>query len=346
MEAYKKWVREHKGYVHSMESLAKGLTWILPQRFFSSEIGPEAVNAFLGLITAINEDIIDKAPRSVPPSSVEPYSFPYPLCISALKDFETLVEVTAKYYYGDEKKWNFIALMEASKVIVRLALFRNNGYKMLINGGKTLNADENLETILPNNEIEDFSKGEGYQEPGKNNHGQNTGNLEERALSAISCFEENARSLHQREIMKHSAPVVERPTLSTILNEKGLFRALLVTGEALVITRPLIYVLFIRKYGTRSWIPWFLSLAIECFGMGILSRVKSLAAPEKKEIKRRKRLLILNLMRDPFFGKYTRKRLESTAKNLDTVPYIGFPTGKIVEILIGAQTRYTYISGA
>lgn len=45
----------------------------------------------------------------------EPSSFPYSLCISALKDLETLVEVAAQHYYGNESKWNFIAVMEATK---------------------------------------------------------------------------------------------------------------------------------------------------------------------------------------------------------------------------------------
>lgn len=42
MEAYKRWVRQNKDYVHSLESLANGLTWLLPERFSESEIGPEA----------------------------------------------------------------------------------------------------------------------------------------------------------------------------------------------------------------------------------------------------------------------------------------------------------------
>lgn len=39
------------------------------------------------------------------------------------------------------------------------------------------------------------------------------------------------------------------------------------------IIRPLLYVLLIRKYGTRSWFPWFTSLAVDLLGNGILSYV-------------------------------------------------------------------------
>lgn len=92
-----------------------------------------------------------------------------------------------------------------------------------------------------------------------------------------------------------SASRVDRPTLFTILSERGLRGTLLFIGEVLFISRPLVYVLFIRKYGIRSWTPWFLSLAIDCIGNSFLSIVTSsvvggkeqvfhLSAPEKDEV--------------------------------------------------------------
>lgn len=75
-----------------------------------------------------------------------------------------------------------------------------------------------------------------------------------------------------------------RPTISTILSEKGFRGALFLTGEVLFIARPLIYVLFIRKYGIRSWAPWFLSLTIDCLANGILSLVSTTVAGEKQQL--------------------------------------------------------------
>ncbi|KAJ1414832.1 Peroxisome membrane protein, Pex16 [Sesbania bispinosa] len=311
MEVYKRWVRQNKEYVHSLESLANGLTWLLPERFSDSEIGPEAV------------------------------------------------EVVAQHYFGDDKKWNFLAVTEATKVLVRLSLFRKSGYKMLLSGGETNNDETDTNKIGLN---PGGNHGSNYM---KNNHGPNPWNMEGRALSALSKFGENARMvsepmwLHkvqqQQAIMK--PPVVERPTLFSILSKKGLRGALFLIGEVLFISRPLIYVLFIRKYGIRSWTPWFLSLAIDCIGMSILSLVTTsvaggkeqmlhLSDQEKDEVKRRKLLFVLYLMRDPFFSKYTRHRLESAEKVLEPVPVIGFLTAKAVELTIGAQTRYTYMSGS
>ncbi|ONI22813.1 hypothetical protein PRUPE_2G152800 [Prunus persica] len=325
-----------------------------------------AVTALFGVITAINEHIIETAPPPMNVGSAECYSFPYALCISALKDLETLVEVVAQQYFGDEKKWNFIAAMEAIKVLVRFALFRNSGYKMLLHGGETPNDEKHLAASIP--QRNGFTKPGGQLGPGylRNNNGQDAWNLEGRALSALSRFGENARMVsepvwlrrvqHQHAIMEPPTPVVKRPTLSTILSKKGLHGAFYLIGEALFITRPLIYVLFIRKYGVRSWIPWFLSLAVDFTGMGILSRITSsrvgteqqfhLSDSEKNEVKRRKMLWALYLMRDPFFSKYTRQKLESTEKVLEPVPIVGFLTAKLVELIVGAQTRYTYMSGS
>ncbi|XP_058085804.1 peroxisome biogenesis protein 16 [Magnolia sinica] len=370
MEAYKKWVRKNREYVHSMESLANGMTWLLPERFSASEIGPEAVTAILGVITAVNQHIIDTAPTRKQTSFVEP-SFPWSLCISTLKDLETLVEVVAQHFYGDDKKWNFIAVTEATKALVRLALFRDGGYKMLLHGGEVANVEKGTNALESHHGMGNFAMPGGYHGPNGHFHefrGHDPRNLEGRALSALSRFGENAKMVsnptwlnrvqhHNDQLIGPPALAIEKPTLSSIWSEKGLSGGLFVMGEVLFIMRPLIYVLFIRKYGVRSWIPWLLSLTVDVTGMGILSHVTSmggnssknsipLSASEKDEVKRRKLLWALYLMRDPFFSNYSRHRLEHVEKLLGPVPLVGFLTAKLVELLIGAQTRYTYMSGS
>lgn len=367
MEHYKKWVRRNKDYVHSLESLANGLTWLLPERFSSSEIAPEAVTAFVGTLTAINQHIIDSAPIQTNRGPVDSSSLPWSLYISALKELETLVEVAAQHIYGDDKKWDFIAITEATKVLFRLALFRDSGYKMLLHGGETLNPEKGPTDIDPQNGLGGHVRPGGRHGPG-NYYGPAIQNLEGRALSALSRFGENARMVsdpsgltklhHQHNANSNpSASAVKRPTLSTVLSERGFFGGLFLLAEVLHITRPLIYVLFIRKYGVRSWIPWLLSLGVDLTGMTLLFLVKHpsyssenghlpLSTLEENEVRRRKLLWAFYLMRDPFFTKYTRQRFEKTEKFLEHVPIIGFLTAKAFELVIGAQTRYTYMSGS
>ncbi|KAJ0928431.1 putative peroxisome membrane protein, Pex16 [Helianthus annuus] len=358
MEAYKRWVRRNKEYVHSLESLANGLTWLLPERFSESEIIPEAVTSILGIVTAVNEHIIETTPTN--PSQMhtrppETSSFPYSLFLTLMKDVETLVEVMAQHFYGDDNKWNFIAATEATKVLARLALLRNSGYKMLLHGGETVNDEKG-----PNNANQPQTHGHPFQQ-GRNGHFTYEG----RALAAMSRFGENARMIsdptwfhraehHQRAITQLPETDIKRPTLMSFLSEKGLPGGLMIMGEVMFIARPLVYVLLIRKYGSRSWLPWFVSLTIDLIGMssstllltGQNARKLHLSDPEKDELRRRKLLLALYLMRDPCFGKYTRRRLESTEKTLGHVPVVGVLAAKLIELLVGAQTRYTYMSGS
>lgn len=360
MEAYKRWVRRNKEYVHSLESLANGLTWLLPERFSESEIVPEAVTSILGIVTAVNEHIIETTPTTqsqMHTRPLEPSSFPYSLFLTLMKDVETLVEVVAQHFYGDDNKWNFIAVTEATKVLARLALLRNSGYKMLLHGGETAN-DENS----TNDANQQDMRGRLLQQ-GQNGHFTPQG----RALSAMSRFGENARMLsdptwfrrvehHQRAVMDLPETEIKRPThtLSSFLSEKGISGSLFLIGEVMFILRPLVYVLLIRKYGVKSWLPWFVSLSADIIGMSssMMSstcqkdRQVPLSDSEKDELRRRKLLLALYLMRDPCFGKYTRQRLESTEKTLEHVPVVGFLTAKLIELLVGAQTRYTYMSGS
>ncbi|KAL3649510.1 hypothetical protein CASFOL_005913 [Castilleja foliolosa] len=336
MEAYKRWVQRNKDYVHSLESLANGLTWLLPERFSESEIGPEAgfvelcVTSILGIITTINEHILETTPTHTRTGHLESSSsFPFALCITLLKDLETLVEVIAQQIYGEDKKWNLMAITESIKVLFRLAILRKSGYKMLLHGGEITNEGNESNGLDPHRN--GLLLDPGPHGAMKNYHERN---LEERALSALSRFGDNARAVseptwlrrvqHQQTIMEPPTLVSEKPTsLSTFLSEKGIYGSLFLT--------------------------------VDLIGHGIVSSVTilrrnsndfHLSNLEKNELKRRKLLWALYLMRDPFFSMYTRRRLGSAEKLLQPIPIIGLLAEKLVELLEGAQTRYTYMSGS
>ena len=83
------------------------------------------------------------------------------------------------------------------RVIVRIALFRNSGYKMLLHGGETPNVEEDSDNTSSQHRIGGFPKPGDHHEPDwlEKNHGQNPGDLEGRALSALSRFGESARMI-------------------------------------------------------------------------------------------------------------------------------------------------------
>ncbi|EES04404.1 hypothetical protein BDA96_04G023900 [Sorghum bicolor] len=374
MEAYKLWVRRNRDLVRSLESLANGLTWILPERFANSEIAPEAVYALLGVVSSVNQHIID-APTENHSFASKEQSIPWGLVVSVLKDVEAVVEVAAQHFVGDDRKWSFLAVTEAVKAGVRLAAFRESGYKMLLQGGEVANEEE--VTVLENNYgvngngvpaiyPMDRHSGNGHKGMTKGLDGKNgfvSKSLEKRAVAALNKFGENAKMMSDPMWMQRLQPtpeptvmVVEKPTLASIWSAKGGTGRLFVLGEVVHIFRPLVYVLLIRKFGIKSWTPWLVSLAVELTSLGIhshatdlnhrLGKVHHLSSAERDELKRRKMMWALYLMRDPFFASYTKRHLQKAEQVLNPVPLIGFLTGKLIELLEGVQTRYTYTSGS
>lgn len=82
---------------------------------------------------------------------------------------------------------------------------------------------------------------------------------------------------------------IKRPTMSSFLSEKGISGSLFLMGEVIFIARPLVYVLLIRKYGVKSWLPWLVSLSIDIIGMTSSIACQKdpklpLSDPEKDEV--------------------------------------------------------------
>ncbi|KAF1898145.1 hypothetical protein Lal_00032910 [Lupinus albus] len=330
-----------------------------------------AVTTILGIITTINAHIIETAPTQDITGSTESYSFPYSLFLSVLAGLESLVEGVAQHYYGDNKKWNFLVVTEATKplgpdtvelrshycdslslncnvaaasyeavhnlnhwVLVRLSLFRKSGYKMLLSGMETSNDDTNSISLTSQDQSSLIRFGE--MEPMTSNR-----------------VDQN----HQREI------AAECTMLSTCRVDQNHHQEAIIDPPGNIFsdreTNTIRHIVEKGKYSIRSWTPWFLSLAFDCIGMSILSLVATSVAGRKE-----RRIYLSASEKDetateepPTTGEFHcyrgmgrvksyKQKLESIEKVLEPVPVIGFLTAKAVELIIGCQTRYTYISGS
>lgn len=85
------------------------------------------------------------------------------------------------------------------RVLVRLALFWNSGYKILLHGGETPNLEKHS-NLCSQQTVGGFSKPANHHGPShlRDINGWNPWNLEGRALSALSRFGENARMVSDR----------------------------------------------------------------------------------------------------------------------------------------------------
>lgn len=84
-----------------------------------------AVSTLLGLVTVMNQHIVETAPPArrprgsgLPTPAPQPEqdeSFPWALCVSVMKEVEVLTEMAAETYLGKDQKWAPVASIEAIK---------------------------------------------------------------------------------------------------------------------------------------------------------------------------------------------------------------------------------------
>ncbi|CAD7697186.1 unnamed protein product [Ostreobium quekettii] len=160
-------------------------------------------------------------------------------------------------------------------------------------------------------------------------------------------------------------------------SQHALGQRVLLVGELLQIVRPLLYVMALRRNGCHSWAPWLLSLGLELTSHHLVARGGDLmresglsphdgpgslqestflymlrlanfewGPAEARELRRRKMLLLLYLLRSPFFDLVTGRVVRGTGRVFGRLPLVGCLAGKAVELLLGAQQYYSYTSGS
>ncbi|KAI8598921.1 peroxisome membrane protein [Dissophora ornata] len=144
--------------------------------------------------------------------------------------------------------------------------------------------------------------------------------------------------------------VVRKPRdLVSMLNGLGAI------GEYMFILRPLIYVLAMRKYGQKSWYPWFLSLAIELVSRSSIKHYLAgrgggrggAGTPlEKSEMKRRLWLLLYYVLRSPFYDRFTKERLHNFCESASKKPLISLVGGIVRDYQPLWESVYFYTAGS
>jgi hypothetical protein len=150
----------------------------------------------------------------------------------------------------------------------------------------------------------------------------------------------------------HMRPRYERFTLDRIAEVKRRATPTAPTGDSILgeimwILRPVIYVFLRIRYG-RTWTPWITSFLIDVISQR-LSKRDNLSEPEKDELSRRRSILLLYVLRSPFYEVI--QQLFSPATNfayhaLGRIPGMQVAWDFISELLTVYRNRYFYLAGS
>ena len=110
-------------------------------------------------------------------------------------------------------------------------------------------------------------------------------------------------------------------------------------GESIHITKPLIHLYLMKRYGQRSFIPFVCALAMD------LSSLKLIETDNlgKKEIQRRQIMLLMYLIRSPFYDHFSHNFFDTVLTNLGHLPLVGYIPKHVLQYIPYWQQLYSYI---
>ncbi|KAL4421321.1 hypothetical protein ABPG75_010612 [Micractinium tetrahymenae] len=366
MERYAAWVRRNAGLLSLFETGLSSVTWLLPERFSEGELSIEALHTALGLLSSFHDSIV-----SAPLGAPAPPGVDLALALSTLEQVQVLVELfaTRQEERGRGSRYTSLALLESIKALVRLAAWRRSGSRLLLHGGcgnleQAAEVDSRGPAVAQGRPQEVFGAFAAFRqnrcrpfEPGDKESATAAGRSGGSG-SGKGGGKAGGRAGAQAASLGRPAALPER---------------LILAAELLYILRPLAYALALRRWGRSSWRPWLLSLGMDLasmqlgaagarlaqgspwFGKGqpadlgpslLLLRCLQQtrwAAEEERELAARRFRLLVYLLRDPLFSRYTQAALQRWVGASSRVPLLGWLSGRAAEILLGVQRYYSYV---
>ena len=112
-------------------------------------------------------------------------------------------------------------------------------------------------------------------------------------------------------------------------------------AETLYISRPLLHISSMFLFGQASWKPWLISCGVDVTSLTLMGNTSDLNEDEKAEMSRRTVLLLLYLLRSPFYDNYSKTRILGFLRFVsDTIPGISLVLNPLLEYLPTWQKIY------
>lgn len=380
LQRYKAWAAAHSDLLFAIENGLSCVTWVLPDRFAESELSLELVHTALNLLATFHDSIA----RQSAAGQAEALGPDLALLLGALEQVTVLVElgaISAEHRGRIGSRYTVIALVEALKALVRLAVLRASGDRLLLHGGHGNRAGPWQDTPSGSNTstaaLHAFSKFRTQRRAA----GGAPGSLGEKGKQLQASAEPPLWwDLPSPQALAAHPPSARDAALQALEAQFAAHQAfaarLVVTGEVLHILRPVVHALALRRWGTQTWRPWLLALTLDLASrrlsvegarasrrwalggaMDPAARGSSLAllfvlqatrwsSAEKDELFRRRLQLAYYLLRDPLFTRHVGPALARWQAAVGWVPLLGGLSSKAVEILSGFQQYFAYTSAS
>ncbi|XP_025088178.1 peroxisomal membrane protein PEX16-like [Pomacea canaliculata] len=338
-EDYKKAVVHNPQLVSQLELGFRVASYLIAGRFHDSQVLSELFYATSNLIVMLNDAILHKKACVIPKMKVSQKRLMR--IITVLEYVEVFIEMTAQRFWGHTGRWVAIAAIQVAKAVARFVLL--NYYNAGI---------QPVPPIMPLNRqllVTEKKTEEPVQETSESTEDRNSFHIP--FTFTLKRSGKTMRSLAktpQLSLRDWRLPGSGAPPASGLKSRENICPTPLTVnqywGETLHIMKPLVHLTSLYLFGLSSWKPWLLSGAMDVSSLCLMGDPKDLNINEQGELRRRTLMLLLYLLRSPFYDRYSQAKIVMALKLLaDNVPGMSLVMRPLMEYLPQWQKVYFYI---
>ncbi|KAG8184085.1 hypothetical protein JTE90_025395 [Oedothorax gibbosus] len=333
IEKYVCFVTKNPLLANEIEVGLKWASYIIAGRFSQSPVVTELIHCSSKLLTLLNDSILRKSAGI--PINVNVTVEKLKTFLTVLEYSEVFAEVAAHRLSGTRAKWLTVVLIHLTKCAIRLLLLLSP-----VEGGLHLSPP-----ISPLNRKKDVP-GVVEQTPKSSIQPLKTNKVE--VTFTLRSTGRVMRTLEAAPpLVSRSWKLPESNESSTSSNSFCRTPTKLsgdqLTGEIMYMFRPLVHLASMGIFGEFSWKPLFIALGIDVTSLHLLKQKKDFNKAEKQELSRRALLLILYLLRSPFYDQYSKQRIINTLQSIsNNVMGSGLLLRPLIDYIPEWQQLYFY----
>ncbi|KAL0273052.1 UNVERIFIED_CONTAM: hypothetical protein PYX00_005820 [Menopon gallinae] len=313
IEGYRTWLCRNPSKVQNLENIVNLLLFFASGRINNSIFLRECMNTLSKLFCLFNYQLMHSTgmPLLLTSNKIR-------VLLGILEYVEIVLEKSVQHLLGEKGRWTTITSLQLLKCIGKVTLVLRYKQKILCSPYA----------------VDEVSSSE--------NSSNNTANIVDN---------KNAIQLKRSgRVIRHifSAPPINHrfwkpPALNggacahlEAINEEKVTQ---VIGELMYALKPVLQLGVMRKFGYRSWKSWSFSLIMDVVSLFLLNYSSQRADScqrytprERGEIAKRRLLLLLYLIKSPYYERYSRKYI----KLFSLLPHIGGAIDKCIDFYLSS----------
>lgn len=375
LSSYEKFVRFNPRVAAEIEAIIRWSSYLIATR--KSPILGEMLSSAANLLQLCN-DIILRQSNSKLSLDLSSYATQLRTFLAVIQSLELLAEIYARDAYGVAAKWAVITVIQLAKASIKLALLlvfdeglsKSQSFVPLdrIHFSEIIKLEERFR-----NAPDDSAPQDDTPDSASSSSGPTTSIVLKSSGRKMRSINEappkGSRFSQPSNITSTSDPFskIQKERLRILLeryreHESASLSERQLYGELLHITRPIAHLALMGAFGTKSWISYFTSLAMDLSSLHLVRTPLPLAtdsnnplnligdqvptgsrfnANEKLELGQRASSLLLYLLRSPFFDDFTKQRaLDGLSNAAESLPFFGHFLATFVNYIPDWQKDY------